>query len=184
MIRILGLMITVMLLSACALAPDTYYYRLPNAGLHIKTQIHTKPVGLYLSLPSYLSSNSIAYQINDVTLDFSRQHLWAQAPKEGIAESLSNYLNTEQNQIQFVLNGQEKNSDTLNVMIHKFNGHFNGQVEVSGYVIWKRNHNILQTQNFNILIPQKGDGYSAMVRTLDQALHQVAKAIVAQAPKR
>lgn len=184
MMRTLGFIATLsLLLSACASAPDTHYYRLPSAGLQMINKVNNQKVQLNLSLPSFLNSSSMVYQTNDVSLDFSRYNLWAQPPRDGISESLANHLNASQNKAQFVLNAQGKTNQILNVTINTFYGRFNGQVEVSGYVIWQDNNGkTIKTHNFTALVPQTGDGYPAMVLALDQALLQVAETIASQAP--
>lgn len=183
MMRTLGLTVALLLLTACGSVPETHYYLLPNSGLQVINKTSNKKIQLNLTLPSFLTSSSIAYQTNDVNLYFSRHNLWAQPPREGISESLANHLNAAQNQAQFVLSGQEKANQSLNVVLNTFYGRFNGQVEASGYVVWQDSSGkTLKTYNFNVLVPQIGDGYPAMIRALDQALLQVAKAIATQAP--
>ena len=167
-------------LSGCGSVPTTQYYSLPETGLPGQTA-NQRSILLKVNLVSFLDTSSMAYQLNDVTLNFSQQNLWAQNPKEGIAQSLVNKLNKNRASSVFVLSeGRTPATNTLTVTVNRFYGRFDGKVAVSGFFqLTNSQQQILKTEPFDFLIPQKNDGYAAMVKALDEGLDHIAQTISA-----
>lgn len=167
------------ILTGCSTTQSTQYYQLPDSGV-TKTTSNPNAIFVKVNLVSFLETSSMAYQVDDVTLNFSQQNLWAQTLKEGISQSLTNKLN----QNQYTLFALPDNKDytgrkTVTITINRFYGRFDGQVAVNGFFqLRNQQQQIIKTQTFDYLIYQQGDGYAAMVKALDQGLDKVAKDIL------
>ena len=60
----------------------------------------------------------------------------------------------------------DSGSAQLTVYIDRFQGSYRGETEISGYARWQ---NGTQTP-FHVTTPQQGDGYAAMLNSLDKRL--------------
>ena len=168
-----------LLLSACGSVPVTQYYSLPDTGLS-RAPTNQRTVLLKVNVISFLDTTSMAYQLNDVTLNFSTQNLWVQTPKEGIAQSLVNKLNNNRSGATLFVLSEGKNppSNTLTVTINRFYGRFDGMVAVSGFFqLSNAQQQVIKTESFDFLIPQEQDGYVPMVKALDKGLDHVSQTI-------
>ncbi len=175
----LTLISTLLLLSACGSVPVTQYYSLPETGLPKQATNH-RAVLLKVNIISFLDTTSMAYQLNDVTLNFSTQNLWVQTPKEGIAQSLVNKLNRNSSGGTLFVLSDSKNqtNNILTVTINRFYGRFDGMVAVSGFFqLTNAQQQVTKTESFDFLIPQEQDGYVSMVKALDKGLDGVSQTI-------
>lgn len=158
----------------CASKPATQYYRLPDAAYRLPVA-QSNLVVLRVVLAEPLKGSSLLYQSNPHTLHFAKQHLWAEPLDIGLRNQLANALNQQHRHVHFVPQSLQ-NSDTpeLTVYIDQFHGRFDGQTQITGYSVLKRGGKTSAGQNFNVLTPQQGDGYAAMIESLSQGLQQVA----------
>ena len=168
------------ILSGCA-SVNTQYYRLPDSGVSYQNN-SAYPTIVKVSLPEYMNTSAMVYQLDDVTLNFSQQNLWAQPLKEGVAQSLINKLNNQRLSSKFVLPAQVTDASlskrVLVVTINQFYGRFDGHVIVSGFFqIQDQNQRVMSSDEFHFQIPQNTDGYAAMVRALDAGLNNLATQI-------
>ena len=73
----------------------------------------------------------------------------------------------------FVPASRSQSSQTLKVYIEAFQGSYQGQTTISGYAQWPDG----RSKPFNAITPQQGDGYTAMLESLENGLSQVADTI-------
>ncbi|WP_434777813.1 PqiC family protein [Neisseria sp. Ec49-e6-T10] len=165
-------------LGGCA-SVTTQYYRLPDSGLP-KQEKNTHLVALKVAMPNFLNTTSMAYQTDDVTLNFSQQNLWADSLQNSITQSLINKLNKKTNVQEYVISQAPLNKN-ITVAVNRFYGRYDGHVTVSGFIqMTSAEGKILKSQNFDFSIAQKGDGYAAMVRALDTSLDQLTQTILTE----
>ena len=109
-------------------------------------------------------------------MNLAKNHLWA-APLDGaLAANLSNKLNRLNPHRTFVpasRSQSSQSSQTLKVYIEAFQGSYQGQTTISGYAQWPDG----RSKPFNAITPQQGDGYTAMLESLENGLSQVADTI-------
>ena len=158
---------TALLLAACASAPATQYFSLPDSAF-------VPPAGQ--------SSGQTAVQIilaepppgfkGFFCLNFARHHLWAAPLDQSLAAAFSNRLNRH-GSARFVPYGRGNDLPVLKIYIEQFQGSFQGHTLVSGYAQWPNG----RTTPFNIQTPQQGDGYPAMVESLSQGLNHAADTV-------
>lgn len=167
------------LLTGCSTTQTTQYYRLPDSGV-VKSSNNPNTVFVKINLVSFLETSSMVYQLDDVTLNYSQQNLWAQTLKEGLSQSLTNKLNRNHNALFSLPDGNDiTDKRTVTITINRFYGRFDGQVVVSGFFqLRNRQQQIVKTESFDYILPQKGDGYAAMVKALDQGLNSIAQSIL------
>lgn len=171
-----GLLIACMALTvgACASAPATQYYRLPDAAYRLP--VAQKPnVALRVVLAEPLKSSSLLYQTDAHTLHFAKQHVWAEPLDIAIRNQLANALNQQNRPVRFVPPSlQDRDTPELTVYIEQFHGRFDGQTQIDGYSVLKRQGKTSAGTNFSVVTPQQGDGYAAMIDSLSAGLQQVA----------
>lgn len=158
-------------LTACSSAPSTQYYQLPDSAFRLPEHTHSiQGVRLVLSEP--LQSNSLLYQTDEYTLHFAQHHLWANSLKESLNNALCNKLN--QLGQQTYLPAERAGQTHLTIYIDRFQGSYHGETEISGYAQWSNG----QSKPFHIITPQQGDGYAAMLNSLNQGLDKVAQTML------
>jgi len=102
-----------------------------------------------------------------------RNRLWA-APLDGaLAANLSNKLNRLNPRHTFVPASRSQSGQTLKIYIEAFQGSYQGQTTVSGYALWPDG----RSKPFDVTTPQQGDGYTAMLESLENGLGKVAQAV-------
>lgn len=165
-------MFTVLALSACTSTPVTYY-QLPDSSYQLPANYQRIPVQLKVELTDSLNQGNLVYQDSPTTIHFAQNHLWADDLQQQIIERLANKLNKNSYYYRFM--PQTNNKNTLTVHISSFQGSFDGFIHIKGYSQW---HGVQEKeQNFDIRLPQQGNGYSNMVKALAQGLDEVAASI-------
>ena len=106
-------------------------------------------------------------------MNLAKNHLWAAPLDDALAANLSNKLNRLNPHRTFVPASRSQSSQTLKVYIEAFQGSYQGQTTISGYAQWPDG----RSKPFNAVTPQQGDGYTAMLESLENGLSQVADAI-------
>ena len=106
-------------------------------------------------------------------MNLAKNHLWA-APLDGaLAANLSNKLNRLNPRHTFVPASRSQSGQTLKIYVEAFQGSYQGQTTVSGYALWPDGRN----KPFDVTTPQQGDGYTAMLESLENGLNEAAKSI-------
>lgn len=166
--RLLALTCTV-LLAACSTPQSTRYFVLPDSQYIQPHQGGEVAVKVYLAEP--LNQGGLVYQTDAHHLNFAKNHVWASPLDSALANSLSNKLNRLNRQYTFIPSGRSQSSQVLKVYVEAFNGSYQGQTVVSGYALWPNG----QSKPFHIETPQQGDGYAAMVDSLETGLNRAAE---------
>lgn len=170
---ILSLVCTAALtLTACAGTPVTYY-QLPGSNYQLPTTSQRIPVQIKVVLAERLNQGNLVYQDSPTTLQFAQTHLWADDLSNEIKLVLANELNKKSERYWFT--PENKTKATLTVYIQSFQGSYDGYININGYSSWQGTTE--NNKNFNIHIPQQGNGYSNMVNALAQGLSNVAQTI-------
>ncbi|WP_038329952.1 membrane integrity-associated transporter subunit PqiC [Kingella kingae] len=162
-------------LAACSSTP-TQHYQLPDSALLLPTQTAAqKVVSIKVVLSEPLNGSSLLYQSDANTLHIAQQNLWASPLHQSVATSLANKLNRQQSSLHFrSADLNHANPNTLTVYLDRFQGSYMGDTEINGYVQWHDQ----RMRPVRAVTPQQGNGYDAMLRSLDAGLNQIAAQIV------
>lgn len=163
-------------LSACGGTPKTVYYQLPVAapGAAVSSSTVLQPVWIErVAVPDFLAGSGVVYQSNDVQYVIAANNQWASPLDQQLQQTLVSHLSAALPGALISLAPPGQQHDTLNVSVTGFHGRYDGQAVISGE--WTLEHNgKLYKQPFMLLLPQKEDGYDALVRTLAAGWQQVA----------
>jgi len=183
-IKCLLLLTICVLVSACAssVTPPARYM-LPTDQLSSTTN---QPEGtLVLSEPRlahYLDVDGIVMQLDDITLNAAREHLWA----EGLDRQLERRMRANLSQALptlRVIRAENEPSDALSLRlsIDQFQGRFDGVAVASGqWQLLNAAGELLVMENFHAETPLETDGYPALVRALSESWDQAAELIATQ----
>lgn len=164
----------VFFLTACASVEATRYYQLPDSAFRAPATRRAE-VAVKLVLASHLSGEPLLYQTDAYHLNFAQKNLWATPLNEALVANLSNKLNQFSGSHAYVPQHlAAKNAPVLNIYVDRFQGTYRGETEVSGYAQWEGGARV----PFQVQTPQQGDGYAAMVASLNEGLAEVARVIV------
>ena len=159
-------------LAACGTAQSTQYFVLPDSQ-YIRPAAQGNEIAVKVNLAEPLANGGLVYQTDAYHVNFAKNHLWA-APLDGtLAANPSNKLNRLNSHRTFVPASRSQSSQTLKVYIEAFQGSYQGQTTISGYAQWPDG----RSKPFNAITPQQGDGYTAMLESLENGLSQVADTI-------
>ena len=159
-------------IAACGTAQSTQYFVLPDSQ-YIRPAAQGNEIAVKVNLAEPLANGGLVYQTDAYHVNFAKNHLWA-APLDGaLAANLSNKLNRLNPHRTFVPASRSQSSQTLKVYIEAFQGSYQGQTTISGYAQWPDG----RSKPFNAVTPQQGDGYTAMLESLENGLSQVADTI-------
>lgn len=163
----------ILVLSACAAQP-TAYYRLPDS--HFQLPQNNRPaVQIKVKLAESLDQGNLLYQTSPTMLHFAQHHQWAEDLADDLANSLANKLNRNPGRYAYVVQAEGHTMPVLTVHVDAFQGRYDGQTQISGYTTWQGTGQ--HGRNFNAVTPQQGDGYEAMVHSLDRSLDAIVPQI-------
>ena len=155
-------------LAACGTAQSTQYFVLPDSQ-YIRPAAHGNEIAVKVNLAEPLANGGLVYQTDAYHVNLAKNHLWA-APLDGaLAANLSNKLNRLNPHRTFVPASRSQSSQTLKVYIEAFQGSYQGQTTISGYAQWPDG----RSKPFNAVTPQQGDGYTAMLESLETVCHRL-----------
>ena len=159
-------------LAACGTAQSTQYFVLPDSQ-YIRPAAHGNEIAVKVNLAEPLANGGLVYPPDASPVNLAKNLPWA-APLDGaLAANLSNKLNRLNPHRTFVPASRSQSSQTLKVYIEAFQGSYQGQTTISGYAQWPDG----RSKPFNAVTPQQGDGYTAMLESLENGLSQVADTI-------
>ncbi|KHN56510.1 membrane integrity-associated transporter subunit PqiC [Pectobacterium fontis] len=174
-----------LVLSACSSSnTQKTYYQLPTiADTHTTqgTVIQGHPLWVeHVSVADYLVNAGLVYQTNDVQYVIASNNLWASPLDQQLQQAL--VTNLGQRLPGWVVTTQPQGNDqaVLNVSVTGFHGRYDGKVIVSGEWMLTYQEKVFK-RPFSLMLPQKEDGYDALVRTLAQGWQQVSQSIAQQA---
>ena len=165
-------------LTACSSSQDTTtWYQLPESEAKPAGAITTGAKRLLwvdqVTVPDFLAGNGVAYQTSDVKYVIAKQHLWASPLDQQLRDTL--VANLAGALPGWVVSARPlgHDQDVISVTISGFHGRYDGHVVVKGD--WLLNHQgTYIKQPFSVVLPQQGDGYGPMVKTLGDAWRQEA----------
>ncbi|ALZ77190.1 ABC-type transport auxiliary lipoprotein family protein [Rheinheimera sp. F8] len=175
------------LLAACSSSVDLRYYQLPQPAV-VSVQPNAAAPVLYaepVMVASYLNSNALILQTSAVELQKTTQHQWADPLDQQLQRLLVNGL--QQALPAYRVTGQQPGGDAVRllVQVEQFHGQQQGIVLVSGRFHLLKGDKV-QSQSFQLQLPQPDEGYPALVDTLgqgwQQAISQFAAAVSTFAP--
>ncbi|MDO4640116.1 MAG: ABC-type transport auxiliary lipoprotein family protein [Neisseria sp.] len=171
--KLLTATLTAVTLSACSTTAATQYYSLPDSQFELP-QGQGKEIAVQIVLAEPLNNGGLVYQTDPLSLNFARNNLWASPLDQALAASFSNKLNRRQHSsYRYVPASRSGSSQVLKIYIEAFNGSYKGSTLVKGYAVRPNGHG----KNFNIETPQQGDGYPAMIQSLDEGVESAAAAL-------
>ncbi|WP_024302892.1 membrane integrity-associated transporter subunit PqiC [Pseudogulbenkiania sp. MAI-1] len=175
------------LLAGCASSPAVHYYRLTDdtASATAPAAAVVGNILVTVRLPDYLNDRHIVYQSDDVTIEAARHSLWAEAPEQAIPRRLSAELGQRLPRYGWTtpLAAGSSSGPTLLVVFDQFNGRFDGRAVLSGHWLLRDGRQTTPArQPFRIEVVQRGDGYPALVRALNQGLAELAGEISQKLP--
>ena len=165
-----------LLVSACSSTPDTHYYQLPVADskVAVSSRTFSHPVWVeHVAVPDFLAGNGVAWQKNDVQYVIASSNLWASPLDQQLQQTLVTNLSTALPGALVSSSALGQQYDTLNVTINGFHGRYDGHAIVSGEWVFEHDGKLIK-QPFSLALPQKEDGYDALVRNLAAGWQQVA----------
>ncbi|WP_370547558.1 membrane integrity-associated transporter subunit PqiC [Edwardsiella tarda] len=178
------ILLAALVLSACSGAGSKQYYQLPiepavsRAVTQTAAQTHqlwVQPV----NVADLLGGMGVVYQQSDVQFVTASNNLWASPLSQQLTQSLVAGLGAAMPGWLVSTQPLGMSQDSLTVNINAFYGRYDGKVVVAGE--WLLTHQGVLTQRaFHIVLPQQGDGYDALVRTLGQAWQQEIAAMAGQ----
>ena len=175
------------LLAACSSSVELRYYQLPQPAV-VSVQPNAAAPVLYaepVMVASYLNSNALILQTSAVELHKTTQHQWADPLDQQLQRLLVNGL--QQALPAYRVTGQQPGGDAVRllVQVEQFHGQQQGIVLVSGRFHLLKGDKV-QSQSFQLQLPQPDEGYPALVDTLgqgwQQAISQFAAAVSTFAP--
>ena len=195
---VLMVMLSVIMITACSSnnTPKTQYYLLNSPTLAVSTSKNeitknepqsTISVAL-LELPEYLAQPSLVLQLSDHQLHYSHFHIWAEPLKLGLAQALSHDLNSNDSNVNFIVNTElraDLKADII-IKISDFQATHQAQVILSGSYTINREKVSPQSNiinNFNLVVDLKENGYPHAVEKMRQVTLLLANDISANIAK-
>ncbi len=164
-------LVAALLLTACSSPSPTQYYQLPDSAFRLPAQSNpARNIGVNIVLAAPINGDSLLYQSDEHTLTFAQNNLWASPLDQALARALANKLNASGS---LKYQPADAGNPQLTVYIDRFQGSYRGETEISGYARWQNGTQI----PFHVITPQQGDGYAAMLNSLDNGLATVARQI-------
>ncbi|CCG86848.1 membrane integrity-associated transporter subunit PqiC [Erwinia piriflorinigrans] len=164
-------------LSACSSTPQSVYYQLPMAapGAAVSSSSAlSRPLWVErVTVPDYLAGSGVVYQSNDVQYVIAANNQWASPLDQQLQQTLVSNLSAALPQALISSTPPGQQHDTLNVTVSGFHGRYDGHAVVSGEWMLEVDGKLFK-QPFVLALPQKEDGYDALVRTLAVGWQQVA----------
>ncbi|WP_147196693.1 membrane integrity-associated transporter subunit PqiC [Pantoea sp. CCBC3-3-1] len=166
-------------LSACSSTPETTYYQLPSAA---KSTVASSSANAlrpsvfvqHVSVPDYLAGNGLVYQASEVKYVIASNNLWASPLDQQLQQTLVANLSEALPGWLVSASPLGQQQDTLTVNVTGFHGRYDGHAVLSGDWVLEHQGQILK-RSFALDIPQKEDGYDALVKTLAQGWQQEAR---------
>ncbi|MGC3873097.1 PqiC family protein [Halomonas sp. GXIMD04776] len=128
-----------------------------------------------LELASYLESQGIILQSDDIRVREASSHLWAESLKRQLDRGLRQRLVNRLPDTRVLGGGGSAEALHLRVNVDQFQGRYDGLAVVSGrWQLYDDDGELLVLESFNVTHALESDGYPALVRALGRAWDQVA----------
>nr|WP_298414456.1 ABC-type transport auxiliary lipoprotein family protein [uncultured Halomonas sp.] len=128
-----------------------------------------------LELASYLESQGIILQSDDIRVLEASSHLWAESLKRQLDRGLRQRLASRLPNTRVLEGGNNADALHLRVNVDQFQGRYDGLAVVSGrWQLYDDSGELLTLKSFNVTQALESDGYPALVRALGRAWDKVA----------
>ncbi|MDO4433927.1 MAG: ABC-type transport auxiliary lipoprotein family protein [Alysiella sp.] len=177
--RLILWLASILILTACSSTRPTQYYQLPDSAFRLPEN-KVQPIAVKVILAEPLKNNGLVYQTDVHTVHFAQNHLWAAPLEHSLAAVFANKFNRIGNHSFAPATHHLNTNGTLLIYLDRFQGRHTGDTEISGYAIWQNQHQQkpISRQSFHVITPQTGDGYTAMIQSLDKGLNQVVTQLI------
>jgi hypothetical protein len=138
-----------------------------------------------IQLADFLDNDGLVLQLDDITLNQAKRHLWAEALQQQLHRGLRERVNQQQQQLLIV--GPHAAADfSLSIEIHDFHGRHDGLALTSGqWQLKNKQGELVAVNRFTLTSELSEPGYPALVRALGQNLDklalQIAEKLIAHA---
>lgn len=157
-------------LTACS-STATRHYQLPDSAFTPPSGYAAQDlVSIKVVLAEPINSSSLLYQSDAHTVHLTQNNLWASPLSDSLANALANKLNRA-GSLHYRPANALNSKNTLTIYIDRFQGNYQGYTEISGYAQWQNGN----TRPFHVQTPQYGDGYAAMLESLNTGLDKIAQ---------
>jgi len=167
-----------LLVAGCGSSPaELQYYRLPAVAVKAP-QVDSNKVLVVepVIVASYLNSNALVYQNNEVNLQLTRLHQWAEALDQQLSRNLQAHLSAALPDWRVTQQVSSPGDSRLTVQVTQFHTTADGLVLISGQASLLKGEVVKQLP-FELQLPIADDGYDEVVKTLGQGWSQVATEI-------
>ncbi len=180
--RLLGVMLSVLALGACALNPSTYFYSLSGleagASREPVAEATTKTYGIGpVFLPESLMQPGIVSEGDGQMLSVSLYHIWAGNLRDGMTRVLAANLSdlTGWSAIwPFPWDNRARPDRQLRIVVERFSGNLDGEVYLTAK--WAltdaTGEKVLQQARNHYRVAVSGSGYGPYVDAMNQAINQ------------
>lgn len=184
-----GLMILAVLVGCSTTEQSTQLYMLPEGNAVQANVVQT--VGAQPSQPllvirnievaDYLNGSGLVYRTSDTQIVQAKNNQWAENLSEQLSQRIVNDLRHKQTAywpVKMTAAMDQAQQMKLQISVQRFNGSYTGNAEIVG--IWNLidgQGKIVNSAPFDLNVPLKEEGYSALVQALDQGVSQLTTTI-------
>lgn len=176
------ILVSVIGLAGCAGAPTpAAHYILPTQAADqeavSRTPERTLIVGP-IQLASYLESQGIVLQRDDILLQQASSHLWAEDLDRQLHRGLRQRLDERLPDTRVLGNRNDAETLRLSVEVDRFQGRYDGMAVAAGrWQLYDASGELLALAPFSVSTALETDGYPALVRALGESWDRVADQI-------
>jgi len=162
-------------LAGCGSSPaELQYYRLPAVAAKAPVVGSSKVLVVEpVMVASYLNSNALVYQNNEVNLQLTRTHQWAEALDQQLSRNLQAHLSAVLTDWRVTQQVTGAGDSRLTVQVTQFHTTADGVVLISGQA-HLLSGTVVKQMPFELQLAIADDGYDEVVKTLGQGWGQVA----------
>jgi uncharacterized protein len=173
--RYIAYMVLSLALAGCGSSPaELQYYRLPAVAAKAPVVDSTKVLVVEpVMVASYLNSNALVYQNNEVNLQLTRSHQWAEALDQQLSRNLQAHLSAALTDWRVTQQVSSSSDSRLTVQVTQFHTTAEGVVLISGQAHLLTGA-VVKQMPFELQLPIADDGYDEVVKTLGEGWRQVA----------
>ena len=172
-----------LLLTSCATNPmvEKQHYFLPDSASESPSSAAVSEAPLIqlraVALTDFLDNEGLVLQLDDITLNQAKNHVWAESLQQQIHRGLRERINQQQ-QTLIVVGAQESAALSLSVEIDAFHGRYDGTALTRGqWQLKNKQGELVALNRFRLNTELKQSGYPALVRALGLNLDRLAALI-------
>lgn len=184
-----GLLILAALAGCSTTEPSTQLYMLPK-GDAVQTNVvqtagaqpnQSLLVVRNIDVADYLNGSGLVYRTSETQVIQAKNNQWAENLSNQLSQRIVNDLRHKQTTywpVKMTAAMDQTQQMKLQLSVQRFNGAYTGNAEIAG--IWNLidgQGKIVSSAPFNLNVPLKEEGYSALVEALDQGVDQLTTTI-------